>query len=162
MPKRFITIVSIGPTDIVLWIEDRKYDYVADQFVIKHFLYLQRHNQGKAIDYLRDHCDRYWDITDETGPLDKKAWRIRELKVGDRIQIKPEFQSQENDADNFQLGYSGADGWGFSQIFTIMRIDMDEPYMWGKRFRNSPGTIYTNRYKFPYTNWREIMDIVNE
>ena len=64
MPERFIKIVSIGPTDIVLWIKDQKYDFSAPQDVIKHFLWLQRHNQGKAIAYLRDHCNNSWNVTE--------------------------------------------------------------------------------------------------
>jgi hypothetical protein len=163
MPKKFITIVSIGPTDITLWVEDKKYDYSADAGVIKHFLHLNRHNQGKAIAYLRDNCNRYWDITDVGGSLDKKAWRNgeRELEIDDKIRVKDYYRS--DDPDWFALGVGDeSPSELLSRDFTVYGIDVDMAYDYG-HFANTMGTIYVDDgYVLPYTNWRDIMEIIDE
>jgi hypothetical protein len=89
MPERFIKIVSIGPTDIVLWIKDKKYDFSAPQDVIKRFLWLQRTNQGKAIAYLRDHCTNSWNVTE--GSKEILSYKTeKKFEVGARVSLNLE------------------------------------------------------------------------
>jgi hypothetical protein len=125
MPKRFIQIVSIGPTDIVLWINDQKYDFSAPPDVIKHFLFVQRHNQGKALAYLREHCNKSWNVTDESKLSSKENLSYRTSKifeVGAKVRIKTDIHTE----------FAGMEG-------TIVN-SLSFPGNWAVYFSSEPGS----------------------